>query len=93
MNIQLGDWHRLTYTAEGYTLYKTVPVKHNDGTEDTKEVIEGFYGTLEQVIRGLHRHAVQGSAVDTVETLDRLETEFADHICKSIREELGRRLP
>jgi len=84
MNIKISDVYRIDYDGMGYTLYKTVPVRHRDGTSDTKEVIEGFYGSLSQAVRGLHCHDIQGSPITTVEEMRQMEDEWVRNMCAKI---------
>ena len=86
MNLKLNDTYRILYDGMGYILYKTVPVKHKDGTPDTKEVIEGFYGTLTQLLQGLHRHDIQGAPVTTVSELRDREDVWVKQMCALLKE-------
>lgn len=82
MRIQLTDRHQLEYDGMGYILrVRSINPPMGVGEWD----IEGFYGDLSQVARGLYRHGVHASGVETVEQLILLQKAFVNTIISNVR--------
>jgi len=95
MNIMLNDEYRIDYDDMGYVL------RHLEATEKTSKgddgkmhktgeislewSTEGYYGTVEQAVRGAYRHEVHASAIATLDELKTREDVFVCSITEKIR--------
>lgn len=86
MKIQLTETERLEIDELGYTLFTLRETRNRrTGNLVTKWHNEGYYGTLEQVAHGMHRHKFQATSIATVEEMIRAQNEFVTQYSALLR--------
>ena len=98
MKLKLSDDYIIEYDDLGYTLEKlTVRDEQKKGADGKLQktgnvleswAVEGYYGTIEQAIRGAYRHEVHAAAIERIEQLKEMEDAFVTRIMLRIREQL-----